>query len=217
MKRAHHPRGGHAARQPGRPPSSPAIHLAHRRELQRPRDPRVGGILPLDADSRRVRLSVELVVSSRIEDPEGSWTLPSKAEREQAIQRWTLAVDLARPTGSIGWLACTSPESPIGSPRASDSRGRVSRGSRRPWTPIARRGARAGMPPMSSSTAIRRRSGPSVCRVSPHQRGESRRRARLHRRPRAQRRGYKGHVFWDTEIFMLRSSRSPTPRPRVPC
>ena len=76
---------------------------------------------------------------------------------------------------------------------------------------------RAGTTATSRSTATRRAHRPCGFGVYHLLIGQRRRPHRQHRREVAVREGYRGHVFWDTEILMLPSSPSPVPRRRAAC
>ena len=149
-------------------------------------------------------LSVELVASSRIEDPEGSWTLPSKAEREQAIQRWTLAVDLGQ-TYRFDRLACVHVS------RESDRLTTSERLER-----ACEQGLEAAVDAHRAAWRTRWDASDVVIDGDP----EAQRAIRFAAyhlisaaNPDDERvsigaraltgAAYKGHVFWDTEIFML--------------
>jgi trehalose/maltose hydrolase-like predicted phosphorylase len=151
-------------------------------------------------------LAVELVAASRIEDPEGIWALPPPNNHDP-IERWTLDAELGR-TYRLDRLACvnTSRESDelagssirarlqqaheAGFERAVDAhraawRARWERSDLRiTGDPEAQRAIRFAIYHLVSAA------NPNDERVSIGARGLT--------GP-----AYKGHVFWDTEVFML--------------
>lgn len=151
--------------------------------------------------------AVELVAASRIEDPEGSWTPPSPGEHEGTIDHWTLEVDLGR-TYRLDRLARVQTSREADRLAVTTARERLQNvyeqgielavgAHRAAWRarweasdividgdPDAQRALRFALYHLISAV------NPEDERVSIGARaltGAT----------------YKGHVFWDTEIFML--------------
>ena len=149
-------------------------------------------------------VTVELSCTSRVEDPEGSWTPPPADEREGPVEAWSLDVDLGR-TYRLDRLVrvhtSRGPGPPVGAGRDhlpwEDDVHVLVEAHRAAWRarwdasdvlidgdPEAQRALRFALYHLISAA------NPEDEHVSIG--------ARALTGP-----AYKGHVFWDTEIFML--------------